>query len=226
MSAPDVQIVRVEIILAADRPAPEPSENELRAVLEHIGTAEPKTETQLAEVPPMSTSDRQLGQPNLILTDATGKSAIEPEDRAIREMLDASIAQESASAPTKCTATISNEDQTHFSHLSDEDKADSRYWRSWFFGDLIPSRNGTQLEKFGMGRGLPWNKYVNYIKQDSLEDDVRQHMLKCPADVSPEDWFNLIIDSRFFEEEEKENAYRKISGDYWYIKPEETGGHH
>ena len=172
----------------------------------------------------MSPSDRQLGRPNLILTDATGKSAIEPEDRAIREMLDVTMAQESESAPAKYTAENLNEDPTHFSHLSDEDKAYFRYWISWFCGELVPSRNGTQLEKFGMGRGLPWNKYVNHIKQKGLEDDVRQHMLECPADINPEDWCDLLIDGRFYEEDKKGNADREISGEYWNIKPEETGG--
>lgn len=49
----------------------------------------------------MSLCDRQLGRLNLVLTDATGKSAIEPEDRAIWEMLDATIAQEVASTTAK-----------------------------------------------------------------------------------------------------------------------------
>lgn len=49
----------------------------------------------------MIPSDRQLGRLNLVLTDATAKSAIEPEDRAIWEMLDATMAQEAISAPAK-----------------------------------------------------------------------------------------------------------------------------
>lgn len=171
----------------------------------------------------MSPSDRQLGGQNLILTDATGKSAIEPEDRAIREMLDATMAQESESAPAKYTAENLNEDPTHLSHLSDEDKAYFRYWISWFCGELVPSRNGTQLEKFGMGRGLPWNKYLNYIKQNGLEDDVRQHMLECPANINAEDWYDLIIECRFYEEDKKRNAHRERFGEFGCIKPEKTG---
>ena len=46
----------------------------------------------------MNICDRQIGRLNLVLTDAIGKSAIEPEDRAIWEMLDATMAQEAASA--------------------------------------------------------------------------------------------------------------------------------
>lgn len=49
----------------------------------------------------MNLCDRQIGRLNLVLTDAIGKSAIEPEDRAIWEMLDATIAQEEASSPAK-----------------------------------------------------------------------------------------------------------------------------
>lgn len=52
MIAADVQIVRVEIILSAPRPQPEPTEGELRAVLEHIGAspeAPAETETETAE---------------------------------------------------------------------------------------------------------------------------------------------------------------------------------
>lgn len=49
----------------------------------------------------MNLCDRQIGRLNFVLTDAIGKSAIEPEDRAIWEMLDATMAQEAvdASAP-------------------------------------------------------------------------------------------------------------------------------
>lgn len=50
----------------------------------------------------MIPSDRQLGRLNLVLTDAAGRSTIEPEDRAIWEMLDATMAQEAASSPAKC----------------------------------------------------------------------------------------------------------------------------
>jgi hypothetical protein len=49
MIAADVQIVRVEIILSAPRPQPEPTEGELRAVLEHLAVTteaqEPGAET-------------------------------------------------------------------------------------------------------------------------------------------------------------------------------------
>ena len=44
----------------------------------------------------MIPSDRQIGQLNFVLTYATGRSAIEPEDRAIQKMLDATMAQEAA----------------------------------------------------------------------------------------------------------------------------------
>jgi hypothetical protein len=87
----------------------------------------------------MNPSDRQLGRLNLILTDATGKSAIEPEDRAIWEMLDATMAQEASNA-------------------------------------------------------LAHHK----IGDENQLDDRRQHMLCCPTDVNPEDWHDLLIDSRFF----------------------------
>ena len=36
---PDPQLERIQVILAADRPAPEPTEAEVRAVLEHLGTS-------------------------------------------------------------------------------------------------------------------------------------------------------------------------------------------
>lgn len=49
MSAPDLQIVRAGIILDAPRPQPEPTEGELRAVLEHLAVTteaqEPGAET-------------------------------------------------------------------------------------------------------------------------------------------------------------------------------------
>ena len=49
MSTSDLQIARVEIILSAPRPQPEPSEGELRAVLEHLAVTteaqEPGDET-------------------------------------------------------------------------------------------------------------------------------------------------------------------------------------
>ena len=49
MSAPDLQLERIQVILATDRPQPEPTEGELRAVLEHLAVTteaqEPKAET-------------------------------------------------------------------------------------------------------------------------------------------------------------------------------------
>ena len=44
MNPLDPQLARLTVLLAADRPAPEPSEAELRAVLEHLGadTAAPQ----------------------------------------------------------------------------------------------------------------------------------------------------------------------------------------
>lgn len=46
MSAPDLQLERIQVILATDRPQPEPDEAEVRRVLEHLGTSpEPKAET-------------------------------------------------------------------------------------------------------------------------------------------------------------------------------------
>jgi hypothetical protein len=42
---PDPQLARVEIILSAPRPQPEPAEGELRAVLEHLG-ASPEATTK------------------------------------------------------------------------------------------------------------------------------------------------------------------------------------
>ena len=48
---PDPQLARVEIILSAPRPQPEPAEGELRAVLEHLGASpEAPAETETAEV--------------------------------------------------------------------------------------------------------------------------------------------------------------------------------
>jgi hypothetical protein len=43
--SPDPQLARAEIILAANRPAPEPTEHELREILEHLGAWEAQTET-------------------------------------------------------------------------------------------------------------------------------------------------------------------------------------
>jgi hypothetical protein len=45
MISPDPQLARAEIILAANRPAPEPTEHELREILEHLGAREAQTET-------------------------------------------------------------------------------------------------------------------------------------------------------------------------------------
>ena len=48
MSAPDPQLARVAVLLAADRPQPEPAEGELRQILDHI--------TGNAQVPPAETT--------------------------------------------------------------------------------------------------------------------------------------------------------------------------
>jgi hypothetical protein len=53
----------------------------------------------------MNHSNRQLGRIHLALIDSVGKSAIDPEDRAIWEMLDATMAHEA-------TANRSKQDQT------------------------------------------------------------------------------------------------------------------
>ena len=46
MSTSDPQLARAAVLLAADRPQPEPDEAEVRRVLEHLGTSpEPKAET-------------------------------------------------------------------------------------------------------------------------------------------------------------------------------------
>ena len=37
MTSPDVQFARATLILAANRPAPEPAEAEVREILEHLG---------------------------------------------------------------------------------------------------------------------------------------------------------------------------------------------
>ena len=44
MTSPDVQFARATLILAANRPSPEPSETELREILEHLSadTAAPQ----------------------------------------------------------------------------------------------------------------------------------------------------------------------------------------
>ena len=45
MSALDPQLARAEIILAANRPAPEPTEAEIAQIIDHLDTREAKTET-------------------------------------------------------------------------------------------------------------------------------------------------------------------------------------
>jgi hypothetical protein len=45
MSAPDLQLERIQVILAADRPQPEPDEAELRRIVEHVGTSPEATTT-------------------------------------------------------------------------------------------------------------------------------------------------------------------------------------
>ena len=49
----------------------------------------------------MNHSNRQLGRIHLALIDAAGRSAIDPEDRAIWEMLDATMAHEAAANQSK-----------------------------------------------------------------------------------------------------------------------------
>lgn len=39
MKGTDLQLERIQVILATDRPQPEPTEGELRAVLEHLGAS-------------------------------------------------------------------------------------------------------------------------------------------------------------------------------------------
>ena len=45
MIGTDPQLGRINVLLAADRPAPEPTEAELREILEHLGAREAQTET-------------------------------------------------------------------------------------------------------------------------------------------------------------------------------------
>lgn len=46
MSTSDPQLARLMVLLATDSPAPEPSEHELRQILDHITvSSEPKAET-------------------------------------------------------------------------------------------------------------------------------------------------------------------------------------
>lgn len=49
----------------------------------------------------MNHSNRQLGRIHLALIDAAGRSAIDPEDRAIWEMLDATMAHEATANQSK-----------------------------------------------------------------------------------------------------------------------------
>lgn len=49
MTTPDVQIVRAEILTGCLRPAPEPTEAEIRQVAEYIGTSPEATATATAE---------------------------------------------------------------------------------------------------------------------------------------------------------------------------------
>ena len=49
----------------------------------------------------MNHSNRQLGRIHLALIDAVGRSAIDPEDRAIWEMLDATMAHEATANQSK-----------------------------------------------------------------------------------------------------------------------------
>lgn len=47
MSTSDPQLARLMVLLATDSPAPEPSEHELRQILDHITvSSEPKAETK------------------------------------------------------------------------------------------------------------------------------------------------------------------------------------
>ena len=46
MSAPNPQLARAAVLLAADRPQPEPDEAEVRRVLEHLGTSPEATTTE------------------------------------------------------------------------------------------------------------------------------------------------------------------------------------
>ena len=64
----------------------------------------------------MIPSDRQLGQLNFVFTDATGRSAIEPEDRAIQKMLDATMAQEAA-APEQRQCPVVRDTKAHIERL-------------------------------------------------------------------------------------------------------------
>ena len=48
MSTSDPQLARAAVLLAADRPQPEPDEAELRRVLEHLG-ASPEATTKATE---------------------------------------------------------------------------------------------------------------------------------------------------------------------------------
>jgi hypothetical protein len=49
----------------------------------------------------MNHSNRQLGRIHLALIDSVGKSAIDPEDRAVWELLDATMAHEATANQSK-----------------------------------------------------------------------------------------------------------------------------
>ena len=46
MKGTNLQIERIQVILATDRPQPEPDEAELRRIVEHIGTSPEATTTE------------------------------------------------------------------------------------------------------------------------------------------------------------------------------------
>jgi hypothetical protein len=48
MSTSDPQLARAAVLLATDRPQPEPDEAELRRVLEHLGASPEATTTEAA----------------------------------------------------------------------------------------------------------------------------------------------------------------------------------
>ena len=54
----------------------------------------------------MNHSDRQLGRIHFALIDAVGRSVIDPEDRAVWEMLDATVAHEASANQFKQDQTL------------------------------------------------------------------------------------------------------------------------